>query len=281
MEQGTSRREKRRRARKVRNRICLTVIAALSLGAVLYSGFHLLAYYADYRAEKALEKELVQLRNEAESQDSKASSEEAAKEPGANKTVEKRTKEQLRFFYNKMKEKNGDYVCWITVQGAGINYPVVKRDNSFYLNHDFEGEKNRHGSIFMDENCEPQGEVLLLHGHHMKDGTMFGGLKKYKENAFCEEHREIVLEFEEECARYQVFAVAQVDLLAENSFRFEIIPQSSEEKVLYIEGLDQSSFWFDESVLADGAEKSSFLILSTCDYGTEEERLLVAAKKIE
>lgn len=281
MEQGTSRRERRRRARKLRNRICLTVIAALSLGAVLYSGFHLAGYYADYRAEKALEKELVQLRNEAEGEDAQVASEVAIGDANANKTGAKRTKEQLSFFYNKMKEKNEDYVCWITVRGAGINYPVVQRDNSFYLNHDFESEKNRHGSIFMDENCDVQGDVLLLHGHHMKDGTMFGGLKKYKESAFCEEHSEIVLEFEEEYARYQIFAVAQVDLLAENSFRFEVLPQSSEEKVLYIEGLDRSSFWFDESVLADGVENSAFLILSTCDYGTEEERLLVAAKKIE
>ena len=276
MEKGMSRRERRRRNRKLRNRICLAVLAIVSVAAVLYSSVNLLKYYADYRAEKALEKELVQLRNEAESKDVQASSEVATGNAG-----EKRTKEQLRFFYNKMKEKNADYICWITVPGTAINYPVVKRDNSFYLNHDIEGEKNRHGSIFMDENCDAQEEVLLLHGHHMKDGTMFGGLKKYKENAFCEENREITIEFEEEYAKYRIFAVAQVDLLAEGSFRFEVIPQSEEEKVLYIEGLDQSSFWFDESVLAEGVENSSFLILSTCDYGTEEERLLVAAKKIE
>lgn len=275
MEQGTSRREKRRRTRKLRNRICLALIAVVSFGAVLYSGFHLFGYYADYRSEKGLEKELLQLRGDAEAHDEQVS--DKTGEGSAGKTEA----ERLRVFYQTMKQKNEDYVCWITVPGTGINYPVVKRDNSFYLNHDFEGKKNRHGSVFMDENCDVSGDVLLLHGHHMKDGTMFGSLKKYKDSQFCEENREVILETEGEYAEYQIFAIAQVDLLAEDSFRFEVLPQTAEEKVLYIEELDQTSFWFDENVLACGVENSSFLILSTCDYGTDEERLLVAAKKIE
>jgi len=275
MEQGMSRREKRRRGRKLRNRICLAVVALLSCGAVLYSGFCLMDYYMDYRSEKALEKELVQLHGSSDLQESEKNGDESPDVGG------KTTAERLRVFYQTMKQKNEDYVCWIMVPGTEINYPVMKRDNSFYLNHDIEGKKNRHGSIFMDENCDAAGDVLLLHGHHMKDGTMFGSLKKYKDKKFCEENREVVLEFEEEYARYQIFAIAQVDLLSEGSFRFEVLPQTTEEKVLYIEGLDKASFWFDEDVLADGVENSSFVVLSTCDYGTDEERLLVAAKKIE
>ena len=275
MEQGASRREKRKRARKLRNRICLTLIAVLSFCAVLYSGFQLFGYYADYRSEKGLEKELLQLRGNVNPHDTQVS--EETDEGSAGKTEA----ERLRLFYQTMKQKNKDYVCWMTVPGTGINYPVVKRDNSFYLNHDIEGKKNRHGSIFMDENCDVTGDVLLFHGHHMKDGTMFGSLKKYKDSQFCEENREVILETEEEYAEYQIFAIAQVDLLAEDSFRFEELPQTTEEKVLYIEELDKASFWFDDNMLAGGVENSSFLVLSTCDYGTEEERLLVVAKKIE
>ncbi len=279
MKQGMSRSEKRKRFKKIRSRICLVLLAGVSLAAVIYSGIHLWGYYADHRSEMALEEELMQLREESEPvvTDAGVASEGA----GVAGVGKEKTVEQLRSFYNKMKQKNEDYVCWITLDGAGIDYPVVKRDNSFYLNHDIEGEKNRHGSIFMDENCDVQGDVLLFHGHHMKDGTMFGGLKKFKDKEFCEENRELVLEFEEEYATYRVFALAQVDLLAEGSFRFEVLPQTQEEKVLYIEELDRASFWFDETVIAGDVENSSFAVLSTCDYGTDDERLLVVAKKIE
>lgn len=274
MEQEMTRSEKRRRARKIRKGIGLWLLAGVSLAAVIYAAVHLLGYYADYRSEKTLEKELLQLRESAEP---------VATQAGATPdgSGEDRAAEQLRSFYNRMKQKNEDYVCWITLEGAGIDYPVVKRDNAFYLNHDFEGEQNRHGSVFVDENCDAGDDVLLLHGHHMKDGTMFGGLKKFKDSEFCETNREIVLEFAEERIYYRVFAVAQIDLLTEGSFAFEVLPETPEEKAIYIEGLDRASFWFDEAEVSGGVENSSFVILSTCDYGTDEQRLLVAAKKIE
>lgn len=281
MEQKMSRSEKRRRFRKMKHTICLMLLAAVSLAAVVYSGVHLWDYYADHREEMALEEELAKLREDFGTAGAVTGIGAAAEGIKAADALEEKTAEQLRFFYNKMKEKNEDYVCWITLAGAGVDYPVLKRDNVFYLNHDMEGKKNRHGSIFMDENCEVADEVLLFHGHHMKDGTMFGGLKKYKDDEFCEENREVVLEFEETYARYRIFAVAQVDLTVEGSFAFEVLPKTEEEKTIYIEELDAASFWYDETVAGDDAGKGSYIVLSTCDYGTDDERLLVVAKKIE
>ena len=115
----------------------------------------------------------------------------------------------------------------------------------------------------------------------MKDGTMFGELKKYKDNDFCEKNRTIFLEFEEETAEYRIFAAAQIDLTTEGTFAFEMLPKTAEELSLYIEGLDRASFWYDEGVVGDETENGSYIVLSTCDYGTDEQRLLVAAKKIE
>ena len=281
MSQEMGRSEKRRRNRKIRTRVGFGMLAAVSLAAVLYSGAQLLGYYKDYQREMALEEELLQMRKDAEGPAVTAKADADAEETGFENTPVEKTTEQLRSFYHMMKEKNEDYVCWITLEGAGVDYPVVKRDNSFYLSHDFAGEPNRHGAVFLDQNCQADSDVLLLHAHHMKDGTMFGGLKKFKDREFCEENREIVLEFEEKYERYRVFAAAQVDLTAEGSFAFEMIPETAEEKTLYIEGLNRTSFWYDESVIGKNAENACIVILSTCDYGTDDERLLVAAKKIE
>ncbi|MBE5882596.1 MAG: class B sortase [Lachnospiraceae bacterium] len=278
MEEKLSRREKRKQFRMKRNRICLAMLAMVSLAVFIYSAYSLWDYYADHRREEGLKKELASLRNVGE--------EDVAVKAGADvegtKVSEslqtKRTAEDIAAFYEEMKHKNEDYVCWITVDGSSIDYPVVKKDNSFYLNHDFYGEISRHGSIFMDETCGPEDEVLLVHGHHMKDGTMFGDLKRYKDDEFRKKHRTILLEFADGISVYRVFALAKIDLTDENSFRFEVLPKTAEEKVLYIEGLDDAAFWYDETQ-ADA--ESGVLVLSTCDYGTDEERLIVAAKKIE
>lgn len=274
-----SRRERRRKNRKIRNDIFFAVLAIVSVFTLVYAGYHLIGYYSEYRKESAQKEELLQLREEILQADGQADVTDKVGEEGNAEPVHEQ--EQIRDFYQKMKKLNEDYVCWLTVKGTGIDYPVLQRDNSYYLNHNIENELNRHGSVFLDENCELKDDVLLLHGHHMKDGTMFGELKKFKENAFCEENREIVLELATGRVEYQIFAVAQVDLTAEGSFVFEVLPATEEEKVLYIEGLDRASFWFDETVIADGVEKEAFVLLSTCDYGTDDERLLVAAKKIE
>lgn len=281
MEQGMSRSEKRRRFKKIGNSICLGLLTVVSLAVFLYSGYHLWDYYADHRSEVALEEELMQLRGEVATERVVTGAGASPEGTDVTSAVEAKTIEQLRSFYHKMKQKNEDYVCWVTLTGAGIDYPVVKRDNAFYLDHDIEGNKNRHGSIFMDETCEPTDDVLLLHGHHMKDGTMFGGLKHFKDSEFCEENREVILEFEEVYTRYRIFAVAQVDLAVEGSFAFEVLPQTEEELTLYIEGLDRASFWYDETVVGESVKNDAFLVLSTCDYVTDDQRLLVAAKKIE
>ncbi len=255
-------------------------IAVVSALLLIYSGYHLLDYYMDYRNEVALKKELVNLRSD----ESGTSATENSAEGGdgaqglAQKPKQERTTQQMAAFYDVMKAGNEDYVCWITLPETEIDYPVLQRDNSFYLNHDYKGEKNRHGSIFIDEKCDQNGPVVLVHGHHMKDGTMFGGLKQYKDEEWRQMHREVVLEFADGQRKYRVFAAALVDLTQEGSLAFEKIPETEEAKALYIEGLQDASFWLDDDVETEGA---SVLVLSTCEYGTDDQRLLVAAVRTE
>lgn len=278
MEQNLSRRERRKQFRQKRNRIGLIALAVVSVLVFGYSAYSLLDYYAEYRSGEKLQQELLSLRGSGEEAVPMQNGADTEGAEVSETLEEQRSAEEIAAFYRMMKEKNEDYVCWLTVDGTAIDYPVVQRDNSFYLNHDFNGEKNRHGAIFMDELCNPEDEVLLLHGHHMKDGTMFGDLKQYKEDGFRKEHRKITLESEGGISEYRIFAVARVDLTDASSFRFEELPKTPEEKELYIEGLDASSFWYDD---AQAQKDGTVLLLSTCDYGSDEERLLVAAKKIE
>ena len=99
----------------------------------------------------------------------------------------------------------------------------------------------------------------------------------YKDEEWRRTHRELVLEFADGQRKYRVFAAALVDLTEEGSFAFEKIPDTEEQKNIYIEELEDASFWFDDAA----TEEESVLVLSTCEYGSDDQRLLVAAVRAE
>ena len=86
---------------------------------------------------------------------------------------------------------NPDIVAWIYIEGTKINYPIVQgEDNSYYLKHLFSGEWNGSGCIFLDSRNDASfaDRHSIIYGHHMKNGTMFTDLDKYKKQDFFDEH---------------------------------------------------------------------------------------------
>ena len=61
-----------------------------------------------------------------------------------------------------------------------IDFAVVQRDNTYYLNHDISGRKNVTGAAFLDEGCSiwPRSRILVIYAHNMKSGEMFGELHR-------------------------------------------------------------------------------------------------------
>lgn len=84
--------------------------------------------------------------------------------------------------YDKLKEINDDYLMWLYIPEIEINYPVVKsEDNEDYLHKTFEGEVNSSGCLFLS--CHGNEDLTdfntFIYGHNMRNGSMFGSLKKY------------------------------------------------------------------------------------------------------
>lgn len=93
--------------------------------------------------------------------------------------------------FKELKKINNDIVAWIEIEGTNVNYPIVQgKDNSFYLNHNFERKYNSLGSIFMDYSAvyDFSDKNTFIYGHNTKNGSMFGDLKKYKDEVFFKEH---------------------------------------------------------------------------------------------
>lgn len=255
----------------------LLVAGSLFLIVFVVSGAALLRYYLDYREQKQSNDGIAALR-EAESVpegDGAAGADKEGGETGQD-TADDDGSRAAKESTERLRAVNADYIGWITVPDTDIYYPFVQRDNVYYLNHDFYEKKSSHGTIFLDENCAPEDGVILIHGHHMKDGTMFGALKGFRKKEFRESHETLYLDWGTGDEAYRIFAVALIDLTQETYFHYDELPGTGEERESYLKELKRNSLWYEEPGQSPG-EAGQIVLLSTCEYGTEAQRLIVAA----
>ena len=101
---------------------------------------------------------------------------------------------------------------------------------------------------------------------------MFAGLKQYKDSEWRKAHTSVSLYMEEEERDYRLFAGMKVDLSGSGSFVFEELPQDGEAVPSYLAEVQIQAFWYE---MPEYEEGDRLLVLSTCDYGTEDERLVL------
>ncbi len=119
----------------------------------------------------------------------------------------------LEIDFKGLKEVNPEVVAWLYVGAVGISYPVVQKksdtENTYYLHHTLEGNENSSGCIFMDYAVEPDltSWNTFFYGHNMKNGSMFGSLKKYVANHKLYDKDPYIYVFREEgIYRYKIYS---------------------------------------------------------------------------
>lgn len=187
--------------------------------------------------------------------------------------------------YEEYFQKNTDMAAWLVVPGTNIDYPVMQTpaDENYYLYLDFDKKKNKNGSLILDtdSSIDPIGTNLIIHGHNMKSGAMFGNLQEYEDKEYYEDHKTMIL-YTEECRRnYEVIAVfyTQVYKKTDNVFKFyKFFQADTEEEFLdYYDNIKALSL-YDTGVTAEFGDR--FLTLSTCSYQVENGRFVVVAKEV-
>ena len=113
--------------------------------------------------------------------------------------------------FDKLKEENPDIIAWIRFDNEelGISYPVLySGDNKKYLRTDIYGEKHTAGSIFLEALNQPDFSDYynIIYGHNMRDGSMFGNLKKYKDEGFWNDNQYFTIYTEDTVYRYRIFS---------------------------------------------------------------------------
>mgnify|MGYP004529280599 FL=1 len=112
--------------------------------------------------------------------------------------------------FQNLQQINPEILAWITVPGTPIDYPVaLGEDNSYYLNHTVTGESNILGSIFATAGTDFEESHIILYGHNMASGKMFGSLKKYHDKDFRNTYPYVYVYTPETtytCAIYSVYS---------------------------------------------------------------------------
>jgi len=116
-----------------------------------------------------------------------------------SETEESDTTETEGIDFDALRAINPNVVGWIVVPGTQISYPLVQgADNAWYLRHTFSGERNASGAIFLDyrNRADFSDSQIILHGHNMRDGSMFAPLHGWTGNRFVIHTPDGVMEFE-------------------------------------------------------------------------------------
>ena len=265
--------EKRQHHRGRRKSSVLSnVILVIALAVFAFSAYKLISIYSEYHKG---DKEYDNIVEEAiEVQTPKG--EETEKEQEAQKP---KVHVSLKVDFEKLQKANKDVVAWIQFdEPERINYPVVKgEDDDKYLSTTFEGKKNSSGAIFMDANNSGEfaDRNTFIYGHNMKNGSMFGQLRKFKAKDYCEQNPYFYIYTPDgKEVKYQIFAVCIVEDTSRSYTRFYNNDQEYLDYLKYIKSIAR----YDTGVEVNA--ESKIVSLSTCTNVSETQRLLVHGVKI-
>ncbi|MDO5755651.1 MAG: class B sortase [Tissierellia bacterium] len=122
-------------------------------------------------------------------------------------------KERLKIKY--LKQQYPDIIGWIRIPGTSIDLPIVQgRDNVFYLNHDYKGNYDPFGTVFMEIANQPDfsDQNTILYGHNVRSGKVFHDLHQYKDQDFLSKAPIIEISYLNGLYRYKIFAAYRADL---------------------------------------------------------------------
>lgn len=186
--------------------------------------------------------------------------------------------------YALLYQQNNDMIGWIRIEGTTINYPVMYTPDrpNYYLYKNFDKQSSAHGVPYIAEDCNPNlpSDNLIIYGHHIRNGKMFGALNEYTGKRFYENHKNIRFDTLVERGNYEIVAVFKTTVYDNSGFRYyDFIEAETEEE--FTDYIDQCKALalYDTGVSAEYGDK--LITLSTCEYSAANGRLAVVAKRIK
>ena len=176
-----------------------------------------------------------------------------------------------------LREVNPDVIGWILIPDTKINYPILQgSDNDYYLKHTWDGKRYAVGSIFMEHlnHSDFTDFNTIIYGHNMNDGSMFAGIREYRNLEYWEKHPYIYIRNDQGSYRYEIFSsyLAKV-----GSHTYAIDFSKEESRYAFVNNA------IVDSVIETGVEPDStdrILTLSTCKGGSTTRWVVHARLKM-
>lgn len=196
--------------------------------------------------------------------------------------------------FTELYAQNPHLVGWLSA-GDRIDYPVVQYDDEYYLNHDYFGNEDSGGTLFVNSanRFNPRDSILLIHGHNMKNGTMFGGMNSFRQYDYLSKYPIVSFRtiWDAEDVYYTPVAAFDASMNPSANGYFDITnirfdfdipadedsgPKSSELEN-HIAQMRELSIW-NSPVEADSTDE--YITLVTCSYQHDNGRMMLLCRKL-
>ena len=255
--------------KKKKSDVLLTIALIAAIVVFCYAAFNLYHIYTEYKKGTDEYNQIEEMAVTERDADS-------AEVAGPNAQL----KPPIEVDFDKLKSVNEDVVGWIYVDALpDISYPIVKgKDNQTYLHQTYEKNYNFAGTIFVDyENSGDFSDCnTLVYGHNMKNGSMFGHLKKFREDdKLYKQDKYFWILTPERNYRYEIISAYTTGV---NSDTYTLFKGPGEEFEKYLETIKgYSEIQTDDT---DLTIKDRIVTLSTCT-GNESTRFVVQGKRVD
>lgn len=284
-----------------------TLLLVIAVGVFCYAAFTLYGYYKDYKAGtdeygslndkyvsiapsvdgeaqgetsgqpgEAAQPAVLKSVDELENPDTVTAKVEAAAKTDTMENGQAKTLPLLRnpINFQELNAINEEIIGWIRIGALDLSYPVAQAaDNDYYLHRTFERVDNFAGCIFL--NCDNTryftDQNTIIYGHNMKNGSMFGTLKKFEESEVYSKNPYFWIFTPEFIYQYRIFSCSVVNKIGDPyRIRFttddfqNFINQSMANSMVDNSGIQVTT---DDRIVT----------LSTCT-GDESTRLIVQGK---
>lgn len=188
--------------------------------------------------------------------------------------INKENKAELKKQVRELSQSYDSSIGWIYIPDTNINYPIMQaEDNEYYLHRSYDGSYLYLGSVFLDWRCNSDfsGDVNMLYGHNMQNGSMFADVVNFINKDYFDSHKYGWLTTEDSVYRIEFFSVSQPQ-----SYSGVYNVQRAGDK--WLKKLESYSLIYRNSTVN---EDDSMISLSTCTNSEGSSRTVLTGKLIE
>ncbi len=260
----------------------LTLMISILLIISASSGTLLLVYGYSLRQASNEFEDLAKVFQDSNKEGVKIKQEKPELSVARDQVIEKEP--EVTIIFDDLYDRNNDITAWLSIPGTSLNYPVMHTPEQpeYYLYRNFEKDYSVSGVPFLDgkSSLEPPTDNLLIHGHNMKNGSMFAQLLSYQDEAFLKAHPSIEFYTFDEKRTYDIISVFPAEVYKSSNFNYHDFIQAKDQADFdnYVSKVKEMSL-FETGLGAEYGEE--LMTLSTCAYHTNNGRFVVVAKERE